>query len=77
MSLRLTGGLIPENVTDAFKVHGVIDVDVSGGVETNGLKDHFKIKQYIKNASSSWGIIWSDIYTYKGYHWYHTKKNSC
>ena len=52
VSFILAGGLTPENVTDAFKVYGVIGVDVSGGVETNGIKDHFKIKQFIKNASS-------------------------
>lgn len=52
VSFILAGGLTPENVNDAFKVHGVIGVDVSGGVETNGRKDHSKIKQFIKNASS-------------------------
>lgn len=49
----LAGGLTPSNVNDALHIHGVIGVDVSGGVETDGVKDHDKIKTFISNAKSS------------------------
>ncbi|CAL9731898.1 hypothetical protein MOUN0_M08064 [Monosporozyma unispora] len=48
----LAGGLTPLNVNEAFDIHGVIGVDVSGGVETDGIKDPDKIKKFIHNASS-------------------------
>lgn len=46
----LAGGLTPDNVTVATKLNGVIGVDVSGGVETDGVKDHEKIKTFVHNA---------------------------
>lgn len=46
----LAGGLNPENVSKALKVEGCIGVDVSGGVETEGVKDHNKIKLFLNNA---------------------------
>lgn len=49
----LAGGLKPENVQQACKLVNPAGVDVSSGVETNGKKDHAKIKQFIKNAKSS------------------------
>lgn len=48
----LAGGLTPENVSQAVRVKGVIGVDVSGGVETNGEKDLDKIRLFVKNARS-------------------------
>lgn len=48
----LAGGLTPLNVKQAFNIHGVIGVDVSGGVETDGIKDHNKIQTFIQNALS-------------------------
>lgn len=46
----LAGGLTPENVSEAVRVKGVIGVDVSGGVETDGEKDLEKIRLFVKNA---------------------------
>lgn len=48
----LAGGLNPENVESALKVPGCYGVDVSGGVESNGVKDHSKIESYVLNARS-------------------------
>lgn len=48
----LAGGLSPENVGEALKVPGVCGVDVSGGVETQGEKDHKKIKAFVLNAAA-------------------------
>lgn len=49
----LAGGLNPDNVGQVRSVPGCIGVDVSGGVETNGVKDEAKIKAFIKNAKSA------------------------
>lgn len=46
----LAGGLTPENVREAISLTGVIGVDVSGGVETNGIKDISKIQNFLRNA---------------------------
>lgn len=46
----LAGGLTAENVGEAVKVDGVVGVDVSGGVETNGVKDLDKVKRFVVNA---------------------------
>lgn len=46
----LAGGLNPSNVSDALKVDGCCGVDVSGGVETNGVKDTEKIRSFVRNA---------------------------
>lgn len=48
----LAGGLTADNVKTAMGITGVIGVDVSGGVETNGTKDAQKISDFIKNATS-------------------------
>ncbi|SCW00662.1 LAFE_0C09164g1_1 [Lachancea fermentati] len=49
----LAGGLNPVNVGSALQLHGVLGVDVSGGVESSGEKDGDKIKQFIANAVSN------------------------
>lgn len=48
--LILAGGLTPMNVSEAIKLVQPFAVDVSSGVETNGYKDHEKIRLFIKNA---------------------------
>ena len=47
----LAGGLTVENVTQAVQLQP-IGIDVSSGVETNGVKDKIKIKQFIEKARS-------------------------
>lgn len=46
----LAGGLTPENVGVAIKEVEPYGVDVSSGVETKGIKEHEKIKQFILHA---------------------------
>ena len=49
--LFLAGGLRPENVKQALAYHPFA-VDVSSGIETDGVKDYEKIKQFMAHVHS-------------------------
>jgi phosphoribosylanthranilate isomerase len=50
MPFWLAGGLTPENVVEAIKTARPWCVDVSSGVETDGVKDPAKIRAFLQNA---------------------------
>ncbi|PAV30544.1 phosphoribosylanthranilate isomerase [Virgibacillus profundi] len=51
--ILLAGGLSQENVTEAIKLVMPAGVDVSSGVETNGVKDLTKIKRFTETVRST------------------------
>ena len=48
----LAGGLTCENVSDAVKILKPFAVDVSSGIETNGVKDAAKMKNFVSIVRS-------------------------
>jgi phosphoribosylanthranilate isomerase len=48
--LYIAGGLHPDNVNELLELHNPDGVDVSSGVETNGIKDIEKIKRFVERV---------------------------
>jgi phosphoribosylanthranilate isomerase len=48
--IMVAGGLHSENVLEAIEAMDAWGVDVSGGVETNGVKDEVKIRDFIRTV---------------------------
>ncbi|MFJ7725732.1 N-(5'-phosphoribosyl)anthranilate isomerase [Neobacillus sp. NPDC097160] len=61
----LAGGLHVNNVEQAIKIIKPFMVDVSSGVETNGVKDLEKIKEFIEKVKKLGGIENEHLYTTK------------
>jgi phosphoribosylanthranilate isomerase len=52
--LMLAGGLTPENIAEAVTSVNPLTVDVGSGVETDGVKDAGKIRDFVANAKAAY-----------------------
>jgi phosphoribosylanthranilate isomerase len=55
--ILLAGGLNPENVADAIGTVEPIGVDVSSGVETDGMRDPQKLQSFIEAAKAGFSNL--------------------
>jgi phosphoribosylanthranilate isomerase len=55
--IMLAGGLTPENIGSAIETVCPIGVDVSSGVETEGVRDPEKIKRFILEAKRQYTVV--------------------
>jgi len=53
LPIFFAGGLSPQNVASVVKKVKPFAVDVAGGVETNGIKDFEKMREFIKNVKGA------------------------
>lgn len=49
----IAGGLTPENVNEVIRRIDPVGVDVSSGIETNGLKDKKKMKDFVEEVMNA------------------------
>ncbi|QMV44388.1 phosphoribosylanthranilate isomerase [Cohnella cholangitidis] len=53
LQLFIAGGLSPDNADQLIKTYHPVGVDISSGVETDGVKDQHKIAAFVERVKSS------------------------